>query len=32
LPDRESVDAAIQYVVEKQGDAMAVYVSDSLQR
>jgi REP element-mobilizing transposase RayT len=32
LPDRDSVDAAIQYVVEKQGDAMAVYISDSLRR
>jgi REP element-mobilizing transposase RayT len=32
LPDRESVEAAIRYVVEKQGDPMAVYVSDSLRR
>ena len=30
LRDRESIDAAIRYVIEKQGDPMAVYVSDSL--
>ena len=32
LPGRESVDAAIQYVIEKQGHAMAMYISDSLRR
>ena len=32
LRDRMNVDAAIQYIIEKQGDPMAVYVSDSLRR
>ena len=32
LRDRENVEAAIRYVIEKQGDPMAVYVSDSLRR
>jgi len=32
LSDRESVEAAIRYVVEKQGDVMALYVSDDLRR
>jgi REP element-mobilizing transposase RayT len=32
LRDRESVDAAIQYIIEKQGNPMAVYVSDGLRR
>jgi hypothetical protein len=32
LRNRKNVEAAIAYVVEKQGDPMAVYVSDSLRR
>jgi hypothetical protein len=32
LRDRKSIDSAILYVIEKQGDPMALYVSDSLRR